>query len=48
MVLQNDGCAPERHDAVADELIDGSVLVGDGPRDLLEIDRHLREQIIGR
>src|SRR5215475_16099492 len=41
-----DRSAPERHDAVADELIDRARLLRYCVRDGLKIDRQLREQII--
>src|SRR5579871_955307 len=40
--------APERHDAVADKLVDRTVLLRDGLRHDLEIARKLRKQIVRR
>src|SRR6202011_3361409 len=39
---------PERHDAVADELVDGSAFFRDRGGNLLEIGRDLRQQIVRR
>src|SRR6266852_4927356 len=41
-------CAPKSHDPVADELVKRTMLLRDRARDLLEIDRHLTEQLVWR
>jgi len=37
---------PERHDAIANELVDGPAFFRDGARHLLEIGRDLNQQIV--
>ena len=48
VVVPMGGSAPERHDAVADELVDRTVLLCDCLRDDFEIAGKLREQVVGR